>query len=188
MKKFTFFLKARPGKKTLSFPVVGSRIFSGIFLIIFYVFSIQISSAQNIKEYNDVINSLPVSKDLAGSSNAGRLQSLVYNVQPKLYIHKQEVKNSSEELPVCINTDANSINILYGANRLFERVEMITILLNSPGESDFILDLSKLKNFPNLKYVHFLCSFKCEPSLINKLYQENSSTGIIVFYQISVPD
>jgi hypothetical protein len=187
MKTFTFyFLKSRSGKTFLRFPEIGSRVFSGLLFVIFYVFTLQTAVAQNIKTYSDVINGMQAPKDKAVSFEENHLKSLVFDLQPKLYIHKHEEKRSSDEPPVCINADANAADVLYETKPLYERVELITIILNSADDLDFVYDLSRLKNFPKLKYIQFLCSFECDPSQI-KLNQEKSETGLIVFYRISIP-
>lgn len=187
MKTFTFyFLKSRSGKNFLRVPEIGSRVISGLLFVIFYVFTLQTSAAQNIKSYSDVINGTKESKDKAVSIEVDHLKSLVFDLQPKLYIHKHEEKRSSDEPPVCINADANAVDVLYKTNPLYEHVELITIILNSANDLDFVYDLSRLKSFSKLKYIQFLCSFECDPSQI-RLNQGEPETGIIVFYRISIP-
>jgi hypothetical protein len=188
MKNLILNLKQKSGKTHLFSPATIKPALSGFILIILFLISTQNLKAQNIKEYSDLTNSLTAADQQSKSSETKHLKSLVFDLMPKIYINNKEEKTFGNEPPVCLNTDANSVELLYEANALFEKVELISININNPGELNFILDFSKLNSFINLKYVQFLCSFECDPILINQLYKENSKTGMIVFYRISLPE
>jgi len=188
MKNLIYNLKQKSGKTQLFSPALIKQALPVLLLIILFLISTQNLKAQNIKEYSDLANSITSADKQNGSSEAKHLKSLIFDLNPKIYIYNKEDKRYGNEPPVCLNTDVNSIERLYEANNLFEKVELISININNPSELNFILDFSKLNSFINLKYVQFLCSFECDPILIKQLYKENSKTGMIVFYRISLPE
>jgi hypothetical protein len=187
MKTFTLFAKPKSGKINFFFSEVNILFHTGIIVITIFLFSAKNLSAQNIKEYSALINTISNTRQ-SGSNESERLRSLVYDLKSKIYITNEESKTYGNGTPECVNIDANSIGLLYENNPLFSQVEIITITLNNPNELNFSLDLSKLQSFANIKYIQFLCSFECDPTLISKLYQETSKTGTIVFYRISIPE
>jgi hypothetical protein len=188
MKTLMLFAKLKSRKIYFIFPKIYSLFLTVLLVIILFVFSVQNLSAQNLIEYSSLINSMNETKQMSALSNAEHLRSLVYDLNSKLYINNQIENAVGITNPVCVKIDAQSIDKLYEENQLFNQVELITINLNDLNELNFFLDLSKLKSFTNLKYIQFLCSFKCDPLLINNLYQKISNTDIIVFYQISIPE
>jgi hypothetical protein len=187
MKTFTLFAKLRSGKNNFFSYEVNNLFLSGVVLITLFIFSTQSMSAQNIKEYTALINTMNNTRQ-SGSSESEHLKSLVFDLKPKIYINNREENTYGNGSPECVNIDAKSIELLYENNQLFSQVEIITINLNSLDELNFILDLSKLQSFTNLKYIQFLCSFNCNSTLLSKLYKETLITGINLFYRVSVPE
>jgi hypothetical protein len=125
------------------------------------------------------------SEDTLISKEATKIESLVYNVQPTLYIQQGVEKTYGETPPVRVTVDAQSVNNLKDANQLFSQVELITIKIDNPDDLNLSLDLTALPGFTNLKYIHFLCSINCAPGDIAKLYTLNP--GVTVFYIFSLP-
>jgi hypothetical protein len=187
MKTLTHFSKLRTVKINFIFPEINNMFLSGLIIMTLFLFSSQSMSAQNIKEYNTLINSMNNTRQ-SGSIEPEILKSLVFDLKPKIYINNKEENTYGNGSPECVNIDAKSIELLYENNQLFSNVEMITINLNSSDELNFVLDLSKLQSFTNLKYIQFLCSFSCDSVFLSKLNQVTSKTGIIVFYRISIPE
>jgi hypothetical protein len=151
-------------------------------LMLFFALNI---SAQTLQEYGDMIATMKASPDPAIRIQADHLDSLVFKTQSKIYI-----KNFVEEVygdtpPVCLQTDAQSVGMLSQAKPLYQTVELITINLNGPNDLNFVLDLAALPGFESLKYVHFFCSYECNPQSIGALFLSNNP-GITVFYSISI--
>jgi hypothetical protein len=188
MKNLKLFYNTRSGKTRCSFSEVNTLFFSALLIIILCVITAQNSSAQNLKEYSSLINSMTGTNKQVGSSEAKHLKSLVFDLQSKIYVNNHVSKTFGAESPACIDIDAKSTAQLYENNPLFSQVELITIKLDNLSDLNFVLDLSKLTGFRNLKYIQFFCSFNCDPAKISGLYQEISKTGIIVFYRISLPE
>jgi hypothetical protein len=140
--------------------------------------------AQVVMELKSYIEQMKASADPAAASNAAHLEKLVKDIQPTVYINNTIVANG-ELQPVCANVKSASIDQLRSDNPLFSGVELIRIRLNSPADLNFILDLSNLPGFTKLKYVYFLCEFKCGIEDIQKLFIPKS--GITVIYMVSIP-
>jgi hypothetical protein len=145
-------------------------------------------NADDAKEFKNAVNTMRASSDAIIQAKAVHIESLVYNLQPKIYIKGGIEKTFEETAPICAEVDAQSVSKLKEADPLFSQVEMITIKINSPEELNFVLDFQTLQSFGMLKYVNFLCSFNCDPALINKSFTNDSEKGITVFYTISISE
>jgi len=187
MKKYTITFNKNTGNKTL--PEIAGSIISLIIILILWLFAPQITSAQNIQNYDEVLKDLNSVKSQSSlASEVVHLKSLMFELQPSLYLHSQTEKQDNKTLPVCLNTDNESIAKLYEANPLFSEVELITIYLKSQKDLDFILEVSRLLSFKKLRYIQFLCGFECVADLIRPHYKSDSGSGIVVFYRISIPN
>jgi hypothetical protein len=162
------------------------RAMMSVLLILMLVFSILKTFAQDAKELGTTLSSMKASSDASIQSQAAHIESLIYYLQPKLYINNGVEKKYGEVSPVSVESDAQSVSNLNEVNSLFSQVELITIKLNSPEDLNFVLDISTLHSFVNLKYIQFLCNFNCAPSLINKLFLQKNNSGVTVYYNISI--
>jgi hypothetical protein len=158
-----------------------------IFLPLLIVFFALTASAQTLQELGAMLATMNASSDPAIRQQAAHLDSLVFQVQPKIQITNFVLGVTGQAPAVCLESDAQSVGMLINANPLFQEVELITIQLNGPGDLNFILDLANLPGFEHLKYIQFLCSFNSDPQLIQSLFLSNN-TGITVFYNISIPN
>jgi len=158
-----------------------------LLVTIFYAFSVQNSYAQSIKQFDEVLNSMLASGQEQGNADAAYLKSLVYDVQPRIYVHGDGLKKISEKAPVCVTATPQSLELLYETNPLFEQVELITVKISNARDLNYVLDMTRFKSFSKLKYVHFLCNYDCDPALI-RLQWPQASGSVIVFYQISLPE
>ena len=140
--------------------------------------------AQDLMELHGYLEQLKASADPAKVSDAVHLESLISDFQPTIYVGKSIVAHN-EKRPVCAEAKSGSIDGLTAENPLFSQVELITIRLQSASEMNFVLDLSKLISFTNLKYVCFLCEFNCGIEDVQKLFIPK--TGITVTYRLSIP-
>jgi len=138
-----------------------------------------------VSELKSKLTELNASGDSVMIKEATTIESLIYTIQPTLYIQQGVQKTFDQTPPVRINMDAQSVNKLSDTNPLFGQVELITIKIDSPTDLNISLNLSALPGFINLKYVYFLCSFNCSPEDITKLFTPNP--GVTVFYIVSLP-
>jgi hypothetical protein len=140
--------------------------------------------AQNIMEFNSYLEQAKSSTDPLVNANISHLEHLINDLQPTAYVGS-DIKSIGETQPVCVEVKSADIKKLSIANSLFTQVELITIVVNSPADLNFVLDLSKLDSFTNLKFVYFLCEFECKIEEMQKLYLPKA--GITVFYKVSIP-
>jgi hypothetical protein len=140
--------------------------------------------AQDIRELNEYLEQAKKSTDHFDVEYANHIESLVNDLQPRVYISNTKIQ-SDEQQPVCAEIKADAIDQLYQMNPTFAQVEFITIMIYNPEELNFILDISKLIGFTNLKTILFVCEFNIETKDVQKLY--SSKLGINVFYKVSIP-
>ncbi|HNX06641.1 MAG TPA: hypothetical protein PKL96_03570 [Bacteroidales bacterium] len=186
MKNFKYFFYRRESRV---FSMIINRKCSFFILLfaIFYAVSVQNSFAQNIKTMDEVINAMIVSDKDQSSTDAARLKSLIYDVQSRIYVHDNGTLKTNDNPPVCLTTEPQALELLYETNSLFEQVELITVNILNERDLNFVFDMARLKSFFKLKYVHFLCNYNFDPALIRLKWPESSSR-VIVFYQISLPE
>lgn len=186
MKNFMYLFCRQIARIFLTLSFRKCRLFILLFAII-YAFSMQNSTAQSIKQLDEVLNAMLSSGQNQGNADVARLKSLIYDVQPRLYLHENGLKNNSEKPSVCLTAELSALELLYEANPLFEQVELITLNILTARDMNFVLDLARLKSFSKLKYVQFLCNYDCNPATI-MIKRPQESSSIIVFYQISLPE
>jgi hypothetical protein len=155
-----------------------------IFAVLLSTFS---ANAQTIHEYGSMITLMNASPDINIRNKAVHLDSLMYKVQPKLYLENLVQTVFGQTDPVCLQTDVKSVSMLNQFEPLFNKVELITVRINGLHDFDFLIDQAQLIGFTHLKYVHFLCSFPCDPESLKPLFIRNNA-GITVFYSISIPN
>ena len=160
---------------------------TGVIFTLFIVFFALNTSAQTLQEYRTMIAAMKSSADPGIRSQATHLESLVFQLQPKMHIVNSVSTITGGTSPVCLETDDKSVLLLGTVKPLFQTVELITVRLNGPSDLDFVLNLAALSGFGSLKYVQFLCSFQCDPKVISALFTGNKP-GITVFYNISIPN
>jgi|APIni6443716594_1056825.scaffolds.fasta_scaffold34557_2 flagellar basal body-associated protein FliL len=153
-------------------------------LVIFIILASAGLKAQSIMELGSYMKQAQSSSDPVVVASAEYLESLIKEIQPTVYI-SSNITSNGESKPVCAEVKANDIKKLSIENSVFNQVELLTIVIYNPADLNFILDLSELKSFTNLKYVYFLCEFNCKIKQVQKLYIPK--TGIVVFYNVSIP-
>jgi len=152
-------------------------------MLLFILFSASLYS-QNIRELESFLEQAKVSADPVLVSNAIHIESLIKDLQPTVYISNASIESISKQ-PICAEVDAGSTNQLLIENTLFNQVEIIIVKLNTPEDLNFIIDLSRLSGFTNLKDVLFLCEFECAAITIQRLFLPK--VGINVFLKVSIP-
>jgi hypothetical protein len=170
---------------------IGDNFFSQLRLRIifslFIAFFALNTSAQTLQEYQTMLAGMNSSTDPVIRAQATHLDSLVFQVQPKIHLVNLVSTVTGGTLPVCLETDDESVGMLSTSVPLYQTVELITVRLNGPDDLNFVLNLTALPGFGSLKYIQFLCGFQCDPQLINALFTTNNP-GITVFYFISIPN
>jgi len=157
----------------------------GVILLLFIVSVSYYSYGQTVFELGSKLAEMKGSSDTTLIREAARIESLVYHLQPTIYIEENVLKAYGETPAVRVRVDAQSVGKLLESNPLFSQVELITITINSPADLNFSLNLTSLPGFTKLKYIHFLCSFNCAPESFINLYIPNPQ--VTVFYVVSIP-
>lgn len=166
-------------KMTGFYPVLKISI-----LILFILLISATLHSQEVVELNIYLRQLKGSSDPVTEASATHLESLLKDRLPTVYIGNAIVTNG-ETQPLCVKIKAGSTDQLTSHNPLFNNIELITIKLKTPADLNFILDLTKLPGFTNLKYVYFLYEFKTGVEDPRRLFIPK--TGITVLYKVSIP-
>ena len=145
------------------------------------------ASAQTLQEYDTMIASMKASPDATIRAAATHLNSLVYEVHPKIYLKNLVQTVTGQTDPVCLQTDDESLGLLVQPQSLYSKVELITVKINGPGDLSFVLNLANLRGFEHLKYVQFLCSYPIDPEVLNAVFTRNAP-GVTVCYSVSIPN
>jgi hypothetical protein len=172
-------------KKSLVINQAAILIRKGAILILFVALSCINSFGQAPVELGLMLTQMTESNDSVLIKEASHIKSLVIDLHPTVYVG-DVVKASGESLPVRADVKAGAVSKLSIENALFERVELITIRINSIADLSASLDLSAIQGFTSLKYVRILCSFEFDAEQLDAIVTGNT-TGIKVFYSISIP-
>lgn len=123
------------------------------------------------------------------------LTQLAKGLNPTLYIENGEHKVFGEASPLVVILQGNEVSSLYEANPQFSSVELIKIVLENPGTGQPTVDLNRLPDFKNLRYI--LVEFhyspcgnqtdECLPSLVGGMVVSGPQE-VTVFYNLSIPE
>lgn len=144
------------------------------------------------KSLKSAIESMLSSGNPAIAREGEHLQSMAYEVQPRLYLKDGIETLTGSSLPRVIDTDVSSLFKLYENSAYFQQTELIIIHIRNSSELSEILDVGRLAGFPNLKYIHFLsditvCSSPgCEPDRFNDMVQGNEVYNYLILFEISI--
>ena len=155
-------------------------------VLMFMLFSFNLP-AQNAEKLGNSSSTIGTSSNQAVSVSANTINSLVYGLHSTIFIENGIIKTYGNSPAVVVDIDANSLNMLYQVNPLFNHAELIKIRINSPADFNKTLNLTNIPSFTNLKYVQYLCSYDCGSSLTTTK-NTSSGNGISVFYNISIPN
>jgi hypothetical protein len=145
-------------------------------------------SAQSIEKLNDRLE-FPKVEDNPN------LKSLVGDLHPSVYLEQMQQKKFGKDYPLIAFCDAASVNMLYNENPDFNMVKMIELKINSTGDKDVTIDLSKLQSFSKLKYLCIIFTYNpcngqsddCLANIVQGMVNGNMS-GVSVVYQLSIPN
>ncbi len=154
-----------------------------------------VTFGQQIMHVEDAISEM-VASDVSEIFIQGmRLQSLVVDVHPSLYINKGELSAYGTGDPLVLYCDAISIQELYATNPLFSEVELIEISIDSSTQVPASISLEQMTGFLNLQYVYVKFGYDacgnlsthCLAEILNRVFSD-STTPVVVLYGISVPE
>ena len=127
---------------------------------------------------------------------AARINTLIFDLHPALYLQSgEQIEYTSSKSPLLVVTDVFSLPLLYNGNALYKSTELIYVKVESPEELESLLEISKIRGFEKLKYIHILFSFNpCDDSMgdnccyntVAKMVRGIENSAYKVLYEISV--
>ena len=185
---------SKQSKKTFNFLFLNSinnkRVYSILLLSFFLTaksfsqsFSNQIIPNISIVQVDAYLGTLKTLSQPSNSASAyNKLESLLKDVQPSIYLTKGLIKTYGQN-PVCIYSDVASLKLLNNNLPLIDDVEILTIKIESPSDFKNQLDICSVTNLKKLKYIYLQISFDYKPSLLSQ-FIKNCKEGIIILYKI----
>ena len=143
-------------------------------------------TAQDIGIY-EVSNKQGKNDNVKGNNNRNRFYDLVLNLQPTHYINDNKLKTTydSADNPIKMTfEDSKSFEWLKNENSKKDNLELLVINLINSNDLNNTIDISKDKNFKNLKYVFIRCNFKCSENDILQFIQTDSKVRIFYSNEI----
>lgn len=137
--------------------------------------------AQNLKDKKEVLAQLDTKK-------ADKLNSLLNDIQPTIYLENGEMKAFGDGVPVYLKTDAFSINKLNEKNSKFNSVEILEIYLTVEGQETKIFITPELvSGLSNLKYILIRSEYHMKSEKFEKILSGFSNSNIVLIYEVSIP-
>lgn len=120
-------------------------------------------------------------EDASKKQVASKVQGLIQDLNPSLYVKSGEVKNYGDGTPVVLYTDAASLQAVRNLNKSqIGQIVMATIKLPASRSK---VDLSVFSAFPKLEYIFIQSEAPITgPAMINLV--ENANPNQQVFYSI----
>lgn len=149
------------------------------------LFSVSIH-AQDVVELNTYLNQ---SKSFVRQSlpdETKHLKNLISELNSSVIIKNGIISTYSKAPFLTVDVETNSISKLNESNSQFSEVELIIIRINKPEDLSISVETPNLTHFPKLRYIYFLCSFKCTSEQINNLIKSKNSQ-VKYLYLISIP-
>ena len=119
------------------------------------------------------------------TSNSEKFLKIVKKNEPAVYLNNNTISKVSENFePNRLKANnVQSLEVLKRSNKLFNKVELITVNLKNEKELNTPIDLSSFKGVNKLKYIYVKCYFKCTSNQI-KTFVLNANPKISIFYSM----
>lgn len=131
----------------------------------------------------DALFGLLRADSISNNANRLRVECLIKDIQPSIYISSDNRIDLCGENPICLFIDAKSLNNNRFNDFKIDQIEIVRIKINDHIDLNSIIDLSVFNHFKKLKYVYILSSVKSTEADIIKLVRNNES-NYYVFYNI----
>lgn len=123
-----------------------------------------------------------------------RLQSLMSEQHPSVYITNTDVKTYGEGAPVAAYCDGSAVSRLYEQHAAFQQVELIKINVSQAGKSTQ-LNLNSLQGFQSLKYIVYVYNYdvcggkstQCLQAMVSNLVRGNNPQ-VMTMYSLSIAE
>jgi hypothetical protein len=163
-----------------------SKLMKFIFCAIFFL-SAQYSFSQTVISLQNQLSGM-------APEAAQELSTLVYGLNPAIYLINNELTVNGEGAPVVTVSDAASIDMLYDENEQYNTVNLVKITISNPGEMPGAIYLDNMQSFTSLEYLLFVFEYdacgnqseSCLQSLLESIVEGENST-VIVMYVLTIP-
>lgn len=111
-------------------------------------------------------------------------KDLLYGLAPSVYIQNNAIQNvEGATAPTVLKfKDVQSFGFISTRNELYNKVEMITIDLETVNDLQTPFDVDLIRGFDNLKYIYLKCEFPITETQIRAFIQ-NADPEISIFYK-----
>lgn len=166
-----------------------SKLYKVVVMPLFFIsvlFSDMSLFSQNVIELKSAINSFDKSVTSSDQIKAKHLKSLAYELNPMFIYKNSRIVSISDEKPIVGEIEFSQIQSLYLKNSLYESVEFLRIMVSNPNQISNVLNINLLSHFKSLKYILFVCAFKCTPNFVESLFIPD--LRVSVFYSQEIPE
>lgn len=146
-------------------------------------------ATSNVAKVGKTVLKTQTATDATYTGDLKSFYELDYNLKPTIYIQNNTIVNAPDgEVPVKVKMeDTNSFNVLMSNNSIFNKVELITIYVDSPSQLMSSLNVSTLQGFNNLKYIYVQCNqFNSSVSQMQN-FVTNVESNITVYFMTINP-
>ncbi|WP_295180055.1 hypothetical protein [uncultured Christiangramia sp.] len=132
--------------------------------------------AQKVSSQKSSLNK----KNTGNSLNIEKIETLVFDVSPTIYIQDNNVHQFENTTPIMASIEDDSYRIIYTENDLFQNIEMVKLRYNK--NSNINIDVSKMNSFSSLKYFFIQCESSCTEKELANIF--TNAKGISILYQV----
>jgi hypothetical protein len=175
--------------------------------IIFICFFVGFTSIIKVKSQNQIaeqkifdldskLAAMEASQDEQTKVEGIYLNSLISDLLPSIYFQQGKLVGAYKENPIVLFTDISSLPSLSDHNRLYNKIEIISIKIKKPEDLQKVLKFSDLTGFDNLKYIYFLSDFNicpdqaqnttCANEKISAMIQRTENSSIEILFKTNL--
>ena len=121
-------------------------------------------------------------KNIAKTTKPIRVENLINEIQQSVYVEFDGVKTYGIK-PVSLFVNVKNISKINDPEIKKENIEIINIRINTFDDLKTDIDLSKISNFKNLKYIYIISEIRCNESDIRPIIKNIGR--YIVLYKIA---
>jgi hypothetical protein len=159
-----------------------AQLFKWMILPLFFlVFSVFPSFSQQVREYNEFLETL-------GSSEQQDLKNLFSGGAPQIYVSQSKVKTFGDGDPRVIFMEPNSAESLANLSEGVSSVEGISIHFSSENNpSNFRLSTAQTSRLTALKYILVLSDSPISQATVQNMFTGFAESEVLILYQYSEP-
>jgi len=122
---------------------------------------------------------------LTPKMDIAQIRSLIYEVNPTIYIENGEIQFYGEGNPTVGDLNINEWETLKTDNSYYNSIQLLKIKYEG-NIAKRSFDLSQLKAFNNLEYIYIQCTSKCSTVALEELFE--NVDGISILYLTTITE